>query len=157
MNKQEIFMSDAIDVIDEVLGSGGEFRLYPKGTSMLPLIREGRDSVMLKRNSDCSVKKHDIVLYKRKNEAFVLHRILKIEKDGSYVMCGDNQDRLERNINKEQLYGYVSGIFRDDKYSAVSSWAYRIYVALWCFMPLRRICFLGRRVFKGIKRRIIKK
>ena len=157
MNKQEIFMSDAIDVIDEVVGSGGEFRLYPKGTSMLPLIREGRDSVILKLRKDGSVKKHDIVLYKRDNGAFVLHRVMRIEKDGSFVMCGDNQYKLEYGITKAHVHGYVSGIYREDKYRGDESFWYKLYVCLWCFMPLRRVAFFARRVLAAVKRRIIKK
>ena len=43
-----IHLSDHEELIREVLASGGEFRLYPRGTSMLPLIRQGIDSVALR-------------------------------------------------------------------------------------------------------------
>ena len=51
MNNGEFFLADAIEVIEEILNAGGEFRMYPKGTSMLPLIVQGRDSVVLTRCS----------------------------------------------------------------------------------------------------------
>lgn len=38
-------LAEYADIIREVLDSGGEFTLFPRGTSMLPLIVEGRDSV----------------------------------------------------------------------------------------------------------------
>jgi len=38
---------DMEPIIREVLDSGGEFELAPRGTSMLPLIKEGRDTVTL--------------------------------------------------------------------------------------------------------------
>lgn len=157
MNNGEIYLSDAIDVIEEVMASGGEFRIYPKGTSMLPLIRQGRDSVVLKRNFDFAAKKHDIAFYRRKNGAFVLHRVMKIKKDGTYVMCGDNQTAYESGLEREQIIGYVSEIYRKDKCFSVKSFAYRIYVVLWCFMPVRRAVMFIRRVFHGLKRRLLKK
>ena len=45
----DIRLSDYDPLIREVLASGGEFRLYPHGTSMRPLLRQGRDSVSLRR------------------------------------------------------------------------------------------------------------
>ena len=44
-------LSEYADIIREVLDSGGEFTLYPRGTSMLPLIVEGRDSVTLEKRA----------------------------------------------------------------------------------------------------------
>lgn len=35
------------DAMKSVFDSGGEFRFYPRGTSMLPLIRQGLDSIAL--------------------------------------------------------------------------------------------------------------
>ena len=49
MNNTEYCLSDAIEIIEEVLDSGGEFLLSPKGTSMLPLIVQGEDQVVLKK------------------------------------------------------------------------------------------------------------
>ena len=47
MNKFSLAEYD--DTIREVLNSGGAFRIYPRGTSMLPLLREGIDSVLLEK------------------------------------------------------------------------------------------------------------
>ena len=58
-------MSEMVGLIQEVISDGGEFRLYPKGTSMLPLIKQGKDSVVLVKPSLLSVL--DIGLYRRKN------------------------------------------------------------------------------------------
>ena len=100
MNNSEFYLADAIEVIEEVLASGGEFRMYPKGTSMLPLIVQTRDSVVLKRNFEDGAKKHDIAFYRRRNGQFVLHRVMDICDDGTYTMCGDNQTELEKGIEK---------------------------------------------------------
>ena len=146
MNNGEFYLADAIEVIEEVLASGGEFRLFPKGTSMLPLIVQGRDSVVLKRNFEDAAKKGDIAFYRRKNGQFVLHRVMKISPDGAYVMCGDNQTALEEGIEKEQIIAYVSLIYRKDKPVKTEGFVYSSYVFLWSKMPIRRTCFFLRRV-----------
>lgn len=153
MNNEEVYLSDAIELIEEVLSSGGEFRLYPKGTSMLPLLVQGKDSVVLKRKPAELLKKHDIAFYRRKSGQFVLHRIMKIESDGSYTMCGDNQLVLERGIQSEQILGYVSEIYKGEKLRKLSSLRYRIYVLFWTCMPYRQIIRFPKRVLSAIKRR----
>ena len=112
MSNGEFYLSDAIAIIREVLESGGEFLLSPKGTSMLPLIVQGEDQVVLKKYGEKMPEPYDIAFYQRPNGAFVLHRIIKIERDGSYVMCGDNQIQLERGITSECLIAYVSLIHK---------------------------------------------
>ena len=92
----EFRLSDYDEIIREVLDSGGEFQLFPRGTSMLPLIREKRDYVILVQCAE-RPKPKDIIFYQRKNGQYVLHRILKVREDG-YVLCGDNQAWLEYGI-----------------------------------------------------------
>lgn len=138
MNNGEFYLADAIDVIEEVLASGGEFRMYPKGTSMLPLIVQTRDSVVLKRNFADSARKHDIAFYRRKNGQFVLHRVMKICADGTYTMCGDNQTVLEKGIEKKQIIAYVSALYRKDKAVKMNGVCYSMYVFFWTKLPIRR-------------------
>ena len=68
MKNKEFHLTDAIDVIEEVLASGGEFNMFPKGTSMLPLIVQDRDSIVLKRDFINTAKKYDIAFYRRSEE-----------------------------------------------------------------------------------------
>ena len=144
----EFYLSDAIEVIDEILSSGGEFRMYPKGTSMLPLIVQGKDSVVLRRSAE-PLKKHDIAFYKRDNGQFVLHRVMKVGKNGVYTMCGDNQTALENVIRQEQIIGYVAGIYKEDAPLNESSFKYRAYIFFWCFMPYRcSVRFVKRAIRK---------
>ncbi|MBO5939449.1 MAG: S24/S26 family peptidase [Clostridia bacterium] len=154
MNNGEFYLSDAIGVIEEVLESGGEFLLSPKGTSMLPLIVQGEDRVVLKKYGSVSPKKYDIAFYRRANGAFVLHRILKIKKDGTFVMCGDNQTQLEYGILPEQLIGYVSLIHKGERTIDPTSLRYRCYVCIWCFLPYRHCVRFIQRVFRRIKRKL---
>ena len=157
MNNEEFALADTIHVIDEILAGGGEFRLYPKGTSMLPLIVQKRDSVVLSRKQGIPADRYDIAFYRRRDGQFVLHRVMRIEKDGSYTMCGDNQTALEKHIEAEQIIGYVSALYRKDRRLELHSIRYRAYVRLWCLMPIRRCYFLARRVCGKFKRLLFKK
>ncbi len=110
---QEFSMKHIFPLIEEGIKNGGKYRFYPKGTSMLPLLREGIDSVVLTETG--VIKKYDIVLYQRENEAYVLHRVVKVNED-SFDMCGDNQCAIERGIKREQIKAAVSGFYRKDEY-----------------------------------------
>lgn len=151
MNNQ-FYLADAIDVIEEVLASGGEFRIYPRGTSMLPLIVQERDSVVLKRSFNVPAKKHDVAFYRRKNGQFVLHRVMKLCKDGTYIMCGDNQTELEVGIEPSQIIAYTAKIYRKDKPVNMDGAGYTAYVFLWTKMPIRKMCRFTKRVCRKLLR-----
>jgi hypothetical protein len=44
-------------------------------------------------------KKYDVIFYRRENGQYVLHRIIKIKKDG-YVCRGDNQTAKEYPVSR---------------------------------------------------------
>ena len=149
-NRQVLSLDELYPVIDEVISSGGEFRLYPRGTSMMPLLREGLDSIILV--SPRNVSKNDIVLYKRESGQFVLHCVVKI-KNGEYIMCGDNQFELELGIRQENLLAQVKCIYRENIRVELDNKDYLKYVKrLPCVRRKRKI-----RVFLSkIKRKIFK-
>lgn len=155
MQNKQYSMEELYPVIDEVLKSGGEFRLFPRGTSMLPLLHEGRDSVMLA--APLTVSKRDICLYRRADGSFVLHRLMKWQRDGNAVFCGDNQTALEYGISRDAIIARVTAVYHGERCVPVTAISYRLYVLFHCFMPLRRLRFFLRRALRYIKRRIFKK
>ena len=159
MNNGTMYLSDTIELIREVLDSGGEFRLYPKGSSMLPLIRQEKDSVLLKKRIDCPndpLQKYEIAFYIRDNGQFVLHRVMNIEADGTYTMCGDHQLYWEKGIRKDQIIGYVAQIYKKNKILSLSSFRYRMYLKYQMCMPIRKLIFFPRRVLSFMKTRFLK-
>ena len=145
-------MEEIVALVEEQLSTGGKAEFYPRGTSMLPLIREGRDSVILTSVTG-PLKKFDLPLYKRQNGQYVLHRIVSVDKD-RYTLVGDNQFDLERGLPHDRVVAVVSHIRRGGRLISVNNPAYRLYVILLHLTrPLRR---LVRRV-KAKLSRIIKK
>ena len=139
MNEQEVFsLAEYDETIREVLESGGAFRIYPRGTSMLPLLREGVDSVLLEK-PDGTLKKGDIAFYRRDNGSYILHRVIK--SGDSYIMCGDNHLTLENGIEQRHIIGRVCTIYRNDKKISTNGLRYRLYCLLWRSFLIRRVYF----------------
>lgn len=123
--KNKIELGELWHVIDEVISNGGEFSITPNGISMLPLLRPGIDSVTLV--SPNNIKKGDIVLYRRDNGKFVLHRVMII-KNNEYIMCGDNQKRFEYGITSAHLLAKVKEMYREDEKINTESKQYKKYL-----------------------------
>ena len=131
-----IYLSEYDGLIREVLASGGEFRLYPHGTSMLPLLRQGRDSVALRR-LDRAPQKWDILFYQRWDGSYVLHRVKEVTPEGC-ILWGDHQFVLEYGVTEDQIIGYAARIFRDETELDCCSFLYCVYLWLWQFKALRK-------------------
>ena len=120
----EISLAVLLPLIEEKLAAGGEVVFKPRGMSMLPLIRQGVDSVVLE--SAEKPQKGDVILYRRQNGQFVLHRIVGRNDDG-YVLCGDNQFVFEYGVTEDLVIGVMKGIWRGKKYVPCTRVSYRIY------------------------------
>lgn len=122
------------------------------GDSMLPLIREKKDLLIIEKVCG-RLKKYDVPLYKRDSGQYVLHRILRVG-DGDYVICGDNRYKKEYGITDRHIIGVLTGVVRDGKTISVTDKKYLLYVHLWCdLFPLRAFvlrvrAFLKRRFGK---------
>ena len=132
-----IYISEYDSLIREVLASGGEFRLYPRGTSMLPLLRQGVDSVGL-RSLDRAPRKFDILFYQRRDGSYVLHRVKTVTPEG-FVLWGDHQYVLEYGVTEDQIIGYAARIFRGETELDCRSLGYRAYLWIWQFKAIRRV------------------
>ena len=132
-----ICLSDYEELIREVLSSGGEFRLYPHGTSMLPLLRQSIDSVAL-RSLDRPPQKFDILFYKRQDGSYILHRVKEVKAEG-LTMWGDNHTMLECGVTEDMIIGYAARIFRGETELDCQGFGYRMYLWLWQFKAIRRV------------------
>lgn len=147
-----IHMDDLVPIIREVLETGSEFRLYPRGRSMLPTIVEGKDSVMLAKPTEVAV--WDAVLYQRADGQYVLHRIVA-EHGDSYDMCGDNQLVIEKNVPKTALIAKVTAVYKDGECQKATDPAYQKKIRrLYAAKPLRRFTATVKRVLYPLYRPI---
>lgn len=124
------------------------------GDSMEPLIRQGRDLLIIEKPQG-RLKKYDVPLYKRDSGQYVLHRILKVRRE-DYVICGDNRRSKEYGITDRHIIGVLTGMVRNGKELSVSDWRYRLYVHLWCDFFWVRAAILWIKSLPGRMKRKIK-
>ncbi len=98
-----------------------------KGTSMLPILREGKDVALIGKKPQGRCCRYDVVLYRRNSGENVLHRIVRVRKK-DYIICGDNCNYLEKGITDRQILGVMTGILRDGKEISVNDPQYLMYV-----------------------------
>lgn len=151
MNSPNVNLKEFWPIMKEVIESNGEFTFLPHGISMLPLIRQGVDQVVLVKPEN--IKLGDVVFYLRDNGQFVLHRIVKIEK-GEYVLCGDNQFTLEYGITDKHILAKMKCFIRDGQEIDSSNKKYQRYIKN---LPMRRFKKRVRNFLGRVKRKIFKK
>ena len=98
-------------LILEAFQDNKTFSFPIKGTSMRPLLKN--DDIVTIKKIDNDIKKGDILLYKRNDDSFVLHRINKIKKD-YYLIVGDHQTKKEL-VKYDQLIGKVINYQKKNK------------------------------------------
>ena len=131
-------MEAMVPLMTEALARGCSVRFSPKGISMLPMLREGRDSVVLSPVSG-GLRKYDIPLYRRDDGQYVLHRIIAM--GDTYTCMGDNQFQPENGIRPDQIIGVVTAFYREDRQIPVTNPGYRSYCCLWHYTRcLRHFC-----------------
>ena len=145
-------LSELEPIIRERLAEGKTVRFSPMGTSMLPMLRQGKDSVVLSSFEEAGIKKYDVLFYKRKGGQFVLHRAVKLCPDGSFLCICDNQINTEK-VERGQLIGVLKAFYRGERYVSVRSLTYRAYVCFWhgVIRPLRKLRSNIRKFFKKSK------
>lgn len=117
MDKKTVPNDILIPEIGKLLAEGREVELRPKGNSMLPFIRQEKDSVVLLKKPDVEVG--DIVLAKTGGR-FVLHRVYKREGTALTLM-GDGNVCGTESCTKEDVLGTVIKIIRPGGKSVVPS------------------------------------
>ena len=129
MNKpMNVTMESLMPIIEEQLLRGQSVRFAPQGISMLPMIRQNIDSVIISPVSD-KLKKYDLPLYRRPNGKFILHRI--VEVGDTYTCMGDNQFVKEHGVKHDQMIAVVTAFYRGDRRIEINNWCYQMYCRLW--------------------------
>lgn len=98
--------------IEDVLKEKGVYIGPTVGVSMLPMLKNRRDTIVVKSKTE-RLKRLDVALYKR-GEAYVLHRVLRAV-DGGYIIRGDNCYEDE-NVPEDAVIGVLTEFFRKNKH-----------------------------------------
>lgn len=139
--------------IEQVLEETGVYVGPTVGVSMLPMLKNRRDSIIVSKKKD-RLKPLDVALYKRGDD-YVLHRVLK-PVEGAYIIRGDNC-YSDEYILEEQVIGVLTEFYRKDKHYNCTDEKYLHYakrrVANY---PIRRIFFKMKAKAYAIAKRVLK-
>ena len=126
-----------LDAVCELLLQGQRNVAIPvTGGSMVPFLHSG-DMAYLDL-PDSPLKKGDIVLYTRENGRYILHRIKRINKDGSFIMVGDAQQELELLPRRELIHARVTSALHCGKHIHPGQPRWWFYQHIWLnIVPIR--------------------
>ena len=145
-----------ISAVEEQLKTQDTAAFLTRGASMYPLLRTHKDIVVISK-AEHPLKVGQAPLYKVKGaKNLVLHRIIAIADDGTYIIRGDNTYRREY-VPREDVVGVMTAVYRGGKYiDCATSKSYKFYVKFNRFSyPVRWLWKTKIRAFLGaIKRKI---
>ena len=98
--------------IEEVLLETGKYIGPTVGVSMLPMLKNRRDTIVVKAKTE-RLRPLDVALYKR-GDAYILHRVLSVTDEG-YIIRGDNC-LYDEIVPEETVIGVLTEFFHKDKH-----------------------------------------
>lgn len=118
-----------LSVLCELVEQGETVCTVVSGSSMVPFLASSRDYAYLAKPKR-KLKKGDVVLFRRKNGDFVLHRIKTIKKSG-YYLIGDRQYSVEGPVEQGQICAVLTGIRRKGKEISEKSFFCFFFRKIW--------------------------
>ena len=118
-----------------------------QGQSMLPMLRQEKDFVEIKKLPG-RLKKYDLPVYRNSHGKYVMHRVVGV-RDSDYICLGDNTYHYER-VAPEQMVAVVCSFTRNGRRISVENPWYRAYCRIW------HVAFPVRYLLKRIEWKIRK-
>lgn len=141
-------------MITAKLAQEGVVKIPASGNSMIPLFRHGRDQVTLRGVQGETLNKYDMILYRRPNGGYVLHRIVGVKEEG-YVLRGDAQLWDEYPVPREWVIARVEEFRRGVRSCTCADRRYRAYCVIWVnTVWMRRGMAKLRKGLGRVKRRL---
>ena len=132
---------------EKILSERGVLVYTNRGNSMHPLIKEGRDVLVITSQIQ-DINLFDIILTKRTSGRYILHRVVRKNNDGTFDIAGDNSYKCDRGIKKTEIIGKLTTIIQNDTKNELDSLFYKIYVLVWCrFFIIRKPILLLKKIF----------
>ena len=132
----------------------GAISIIPKGNSMWPFLKNGKQSVIIEKVSEKPCK-YDVIMYSRPTGEMVLHRIIEV-LDNSFVVSGDSHLTVEE-VELSQVFGVMTGFFKKNQYLSAKDEKYLKSVEKWYSKKTARkirikLFYLGVRIKNAFKR-----
>lgn len=119
-----------IPVLKDLVEEGKEVSMMISGSSMNPFLIHQRDYILMKKPEE-ELKAGDMVFFQRRDEAYVMHRIHHINKEGKLFIIGDAQVDMEGPIDKEQVFAIITKVKRKGKWIAPGDFWWEFFEHIW--------------------------
>ena len=144
--------------IEEELAEQGIYYGTTSGDSMEPLLHHRRQTIVLKPLEDGErAERGDVILVKREDGHYVLHRVVRVLPEGGYLTRGDNRLHRDPPVPEEQVLARFDGYYRGTDFVPVDSARYRAYVLFWVKNPCRFAYLSARGAARRAKRKLKRK
>ena len=122
--------TELFENIRQLLHEGYLATFTVTGNSMWPLLRHGRDYVILESRAEKPLKKGDIVLFMPVEGRYLLHRIDWVNKD-RFRTTGDGNCFRDGTFNQDCVVGRVVTLVRKGKKISCTNGLYRLTSRIW--------------------------
>lgn len=142
-----------VSMLRELTEQGKEVNMLISGNSMSPFLMHGRDSIRLKK-PDRKLRKGDMVFFQRKSGKFVMHRIIRVRKEGFYLL-GDSQQssEIEGPIEESKIFAMITSVCRKGRWIGPGNFWWEFFEHYWIIMiPFRRFLINTYRFMSSIRR-----
>ncbi len=141
-------MHSVFDNIEQIVERGDTFKMTVTGYSMLPLLGNGHDHIVVRRTEDDEDIMGRIAMFRMPDRRIIVHRVVAI-KDGLVTLHGDGNLYQREQVRREAIVGVVESVVRQSgKVVSCTTRLWRIRERIWLCQPL-----IIRRGALGIMRR----
>ena len=127
--------------VEKLIAEGKQVVIPVSGGSMTPFLVGERDFVMLEKTELAEIRRGDILLYRRENGQFVLHRVYAMQektRTKQFYMMGDVQTVVEGPIYERQIIARVSNIKRKGVWKKKKNFWEFFFRRIWIKIPHMR-------------------
>lgn len=135
-------INEVVRFMYEAFDDNLDFSFPINGSSMQPFLY--KDDIVRLRKCHMAYP-GDIVFYKH-GDNYILHRVVRVNKDGSYNIVGDHQTKCDLNVDSSMIIGVVVAYKKRNqkKYNPLKGIRYFIYHHL---VRLKLVRFLNSKLF----------
>lgn len=134
--------------VESLLAEGESVTVRVRGCSMMPHLRDGKHSVVVRRCEAEDIKLGAVMFFEYRGQ-WIMHRLRRIEGD-KLIFAGDGNYKLEEVVGRDALRGVVTDIISPSgKKFSCESFLWRFKSGAWLMLPA-----IVRRYMLAIIRRL---
>lgn len=138
VNGRYVDTKEYVSVMRDLVNEGKEVSMLVAGSSMSPFLIHYRDTIYFAK-PERALRAGDMVFYQRDNGQFIMHRIIRVRRDGCYDIVGDNQTEIERGVRRDQIFAIITKVKRKGKWIGPGDFWWVFFAQVWRrIIPVRR-------------------